>query len=50
MGWLKFLVNNLRKMNWRPKNLRDSLVRASVRLGDIEDKGMRKCGKSRCQI
>ena len=34
----------------RPRNLRDSLVRSRVRMGDIGDKGMRKCGKSRCQI
>ena len=33
-----------------PRNLRDSLVRAKVRMGDIGDKGMKKCGKSRCQI
>ena len=34
----------------RPRNLRESLVRARVRMGDIGDKGMRKCGKSRSQI
>ena len=34
----------------RPRNLRDSLVRARVKMGNIGDKGMRKCGKSRCQI
>ena len=34
----------------RPRNLRDSLVRAKVKMGDIGDKGKRKCGKSRCQI
>ena len=34
----------------KPRNLKDSLVRARVRMGDIGDKGMRKCGKSRYQI
>ena len=30
--------------------MRDILVRTRVTMGDIEDEGMRKCGKSHCQI
>ena len=30
--------------------MRDSLVRARVTMGDVENKGMKKYGKSRCQI
>ena len=33
----------------RPKNLKDNLVRSKLK-GGSGDKGMRKCGKSRCQI
>ena len=36
----------------RPKNLKDVLVRAKLKGedSDLRDKGMKKCGKSRCQI
>ena len=34
----------------RPRNLKDSWVRARVKMGDMGDKGVRKCGKSSCQI
>ena len=36
----------------RPKNLKDVLVGAKLKGedSDLKDKGMKKCGKSRCQI
>ena len=34
----------------RPKNLKDNLVRSKLKGEGSGDKGMRKCGKSRCQI
>lgn len=34
----------------RPRNLKDDLVRSKVKRQNNTDNGMRKCGKSRCQI
>ena len=37
---------------WRPKNIKDNLVRAKLKCEgeNSTDKGMKKCGKSCCQI
>ena len=34
----------------RPPNLKNCLVRSTIKRENNNDKGMRKCGKSRCQI
>ena len=34
----------------RPRNLKDELVRAKVRRENDSEKGIKKCGKPRCQI
>ena len=34
----------------RPRNLKDAMVRSKVKRENNLDKGMKKCGKSRCQI
>ena len=34
----------------RTKNLKDDLVRAKLKVESLVDKGMKKCGKSRCHI
>ena len=49
-GTAKIFNEKPEKVYRRPRNLRDSLVRARVRMGNIRDKGMRKCGKSLRQI
>ena len=49
-GTAKILNEKPRIVYRRPRNLKDSLVRARVRMEDIGDKRMRKFGKSRCQI
>ena len=33
----------------RPKNLKDDLMRAKLKVESIVDKGVKKCNKSRCQ-
>ena len=49
-GTAKIFNEKPKIVHRRPRNLRDSLAREKVRMGHIGDKGMRKCGKSRCQI
>ena len=45
------IIIRIRLTNCRgPKNLKDSLARVKVNMRNNNDKGMRKCGKSRCQI
>ena len=34
----------------RPRNIKDEIVRSKVKRVNNDNKGMRKCGKSRCQI
>ena len=34
----------------RPRNLKDHLVRSKLRNLEYSDKGMNKCGKTRCQV
>ena len=34
----------------RPRNLADNLVRSKIKRNSGKEKGMRKCGKPRCQI
>ena len=34
----------------RPRNIKDEIVRSEVKRVNSDNKGMRKCDKSRCQI
>ena len=45
-GTAKIFNEKPKIVYWRPRNVRDSLVRARVKMGDMGDKGMRKCDES----
>ena len=47
---MKTVFQDKPMMARRPSNVKDELVRAKVKWENDIDKGMKKCGKPRCQI